>query len=250
MGISYGTHPATFPAITTPTSAVNVSASSSLCVVNSDGSRTCTIPIVAPSGTDDFQVTAWDAVPVSGSFAGANRLSGTTVLNQTVTAGSTNSLSFTPATITGGTTPSLSLPLPALTSPLASAASVSLTFSGCGSGALTKADGSPVRVGDLGTTNTVASPSSIATDNKTCTYTLTVANSAATPATVSATGTLAVAPLPVLNPPTFAIAPGAITGGLTPTLSTTLPSPRKLLREYFRVPPKHSVGIRGYFSRK
>ena len=67
-----------------------------------------------------------------------------------------NSLSFTPATITGGTTPSLSLPLPALTSPLASAASVSLTFSGCGSGALTKADGSPIGVGDLGTTITVA----------------------------------------------------------------------------------------------
>src|SRR5437762_2404023 len=88
-------------------------------------------------------------------------------------------IAVSPATITGGTTPSLSLPLPALTSPLASAASVSLTFSGCGSGALTKADGSPVGVGDLGTTITVASPSSIATDNKTCTYTLTVANSAA-----------------------------------------------------------------------
>ena len=95
LGISYGTSPATFPAVTTPTVAANVSAGSSLCSTNSDGSRTCTIPIAAPTGTDDFQVTAWDAVPVSGSFSSANRLSGTTVLNRTITAGQANSLSFT-----------------------------------------------------------------------------------------------------------------------------------------------------------
>jgi len=95
LGISYGAHPATFPTITTPTLAADVSSSSSLCTTNSDGSRTCTIPIAAPTGTDDFQVTAWDAVPGSGSFSSANRLSGTTVLNRTITAGQTNSLSFT-----------------------------------------------------------------------------------------------------------------------------------------------------------
>jgi streptogramin lyase len=95
VGISYGAHPATFPTITTPTLAADVSSSSSLCTTNGDGSRTCSIPIPAPVGADDFQITAWDAVPVSGSFSNANRLSGTTVLNRTITAGQANSLSFT-----------------------------------------------------------------------------------------------------------------------------------------------------------
>ena len=94
LGISYGTHPATFPAITTPTIADDVSASSSLCTTNPDRSRTCNIAIPAPVGTDDFQVTAWDAVPASGSFTGANRLSGTTV-TKTVNAGQANTLGFT-----------------------------------------------------------------------------------------------------------------------------------------------------------
>jgi streptogramin lyase len=94
LGISYGAHPATFPAITTPAIADDVSSGSSLCTTNSDGSRTCNIAIPAPVGSDDFQVTAWDAVPASGSFSGANRLSGTTV-TKTVTAGQANTLSFT-----------------------------------------------------------------------------------------------------------------------------------------------------------
>ncbi|HET9392987.1 MAG TPA: hypothetical protein VFO29_05665 [Candidatus Rubrimentiphilum sp.] len=93
LGISYGAHPATFPPVTMPSSAYDVSPSSSLCVVNSDGSRTCTLSLAAPPGSDDFQVIAWDAVPVSGSFASANRLSGTTV-TKTINAGQANSLSF------------------------------------------------------------------------------------------------------------------------------------------------------------
>ena len=131
---------------------------------------------------------------------------------------------ITPATITGGLTPTLSIALPALSSVPASVATVSFTISGCGSGGVTKTSGDPVGLADLGTTISIAPPASGAADSKTCIYTLSVANSATTPASVSAAGSLVIAPLPVISSSTFAIAPGAITGGLTPTLSTTLPS--------------------------
>ena len=98
LSISYGANPATFPANTAPMLAVDVSASSPLCTAdaNGDGGRSCTIAIPAPAGNDDFQVTAWDAVPsATGSFVGANLLSSVTQKNTTITAGTQNTVNFT-----------------------------------------------------------------------------------------------------------------------------------------------------------
>ena len=98
LGISYGASPATFPANTAPTLAVDVSASSPLCTAdaNGDGGRSCTIAIPASAGSDDFQVTAWDAIPsATGSFVGANLLSSVTQKNTTITAGTQNTVNFT-----------------------------------------------------------------------------------------------------------------------------------------------------------
>lgn len=100
LGISYrasGTSAPAFPAIALPNIAVDISASSPACIADTNGlgGRSCSLTIPAPAGSDDFQVTAWDAVPANGSFGGSNRLSGTTVLGQTITLGQQNTLALT-----------------------------------------------------------------------------------------------------------------------------------------------------------
>ncbi len=135
---------------------------------------------------------------------------------------------LSPATITGGTSPGLSATLPSLSSggPSASSVTFAITGTGCGSGAVAKTSGGggAVALGDLGSTITFAAPTTTSTTNTTCTYTLTVSNSATTPASAIATGALTVVPTPVLASSSFTIAPAAITGGTTPSLSTTLPA--------------------------
>ena len=129
-----------------------------------------------------------------------------------------------PAIITGGTKPSISIPLPSGIN----INSVTFTIAD-GSGAplvqnRTSGGGGPVVVGDLGTTITVAAPTTLDTDTKTYTYKLTAFNGALPPASVFASGTLKVVPAPTLSAATFTIAPASITGGTMPSLGTTLPS--------------------------
>ncbi len=98
IGVSFvttTTPPTAFPSPATPAVAADVSPSSSSCIANSDGSRSCSVTVPAAPGTDDFQVTAWDAAPASDSFANAHALSGATILAQTIAPGQQNALSFT-----------------------------------------------------------------------------------------------------------------------------------------------------------
>ncbi|MCA1827151.1 MAG: Ig-like domain-containing protein, partial [Myxococcales bacterium] len=101
-------------------------------------------------------------------------------------------LTISPPSILGGLAPTLSVTLPALNSAAASAATVSFSISGCGSGEVTKSGGGPVTLSDLVKTITIASPPTVPADQKTCTYTLTVSNAAATPASAVATAPLSV----------------------------------------------------------
>ena len=125
-----------------------------------------------------------------------------------------------PSVITGGTAPTLTLNLPSLTSSAVSAASVTFTVSP-GGGSVTKSGGGAITAVDLGTGITIAAPGTVSTDNKSFTYTLTIANAAGT--SVSATGTLSVVPLPVFSSPLLLV-PSIITGGTSPTLTLSLPS--------------------------
>ena len=93
LGISVVAHGGTFPAMVTPQAAYDISSSSSYCTAGVGGSRTCTFYVPAPAGSDDFQISAWDAKPVAGSFVGAHLL-GQSVSTQTISATSVNNLSF------------------------------------------------------------------------------------------------------------------------------------------------------------
>ena len=76
--------------------ATDVTAGSASCGASAaDGSRACTIVVGAPVGYDDFEITLWDAAPVSGSFSAANALGTTSVLNSLVELNQTTPLSFT-----------------------------------------------------------------------------------------------------------------------------------------------------------
>lgn len=96
IGISYGASGAAFPDPKTPMLAFDVSESSSLCTVSVTPARTCTLTVPALVGTDDFQITAWDAVPSGGAFSGGQeRLTSVTVLNQLVLRDQDNAIPFT-----------------------------------------------------------------------------------------------------------------------------------------------------------
>ncbi len=165
LGISYGSSPATFPPASTPMIAADVSASSPACVSNpTDGSRSCSIVVPAPPGNDDFQVKAWDAVPVGGSFSSAHLLSGTTVLARAIAAGQQNTLSFT----LDGTVSSIFVAVApgSLTLGTAATATVSVNatdYKGdiiMGTGGYADASGSPITVT---LTQTAVSPGTLAT---------------------------------------------------------------------------------------
>lgn len=134
-------------------------------------------------------------------------------------------LAVTPAVITAGQSLTISVALPALTtSPSAgNTASLAISGTGCGSGPVAKASGAPVGIADLGTTITIPAPPSSATDNKSCTYTLTVSNGLTPPATTTASGALAIKPGPVLTFTALAPSIPVITGGTTPAITIALP---------------------------
>lgn len=97
IGISYGASTFVFPATSAPTSAFDVSLGSTLCTVTNatTGARTCALTIPAPVGTDDFQVTAWDSVPVGGHFTSGSALSTVTLLSQAIASGVNTPLNLT-----------------------------------------------------------------------------------------------------------------------------------------------------------
>ena len=87
---------------TTPlgTALANISATSSSCtpIVSSGsfGGRTCTFSLQAVPGTDDFVATTYDRVPSGGAIpAGANQLGYGVAASQTITAGTSPSVSLT-----------------------------------------------------------------------------------------------------------------------------------------------------------
>ena len=84
-----------------PTTVANLSTGSSLCTSNPDGSRTCTVSVLAPIGNDNFIVTTYDQPPL-GTAPQGNILS-TTTLQFVIVAGQTNTVPLTlngvPATI-------------------------------------------------------------------------------------------------------------------------------------------------------
>ena len=188
-----------------------------------DLGTTITVDAPATAATDSKTYTYTLTVTNEpGSTAAVTATGALAIIPSPVLAADT--FAVTPGTMTGGQPQNLTLSLPALSSPSTPAPNVSLQISGCGTGDVSKLDGSPVGLADLGNSITVAPPSSSPSDNKTCLYTLIVTNTATTPAAVSSAGSLAIQPLPVISASTFAIAPGSITAGLTPTLSTTLPA--------------------------
>lgn len=76
----------------TPTSIADVSPSSPLCKANSDGSRTCTIPLAISAGVYDMTFDAYDQPPLNGQPQGS-KLSTGTLHSQTIAAGSNNLIS-------------------------------------------------------------------------------------------------------------------------------------------------------------
>jgi outer membrane protein assembly factor BamB len=90
---------------TAPTTTANVSSGSSICTSNSDGSRTCSIPIMAPPGNDEITLSAYDKAPLNGTPQG-NLLSTGTANDVTIVANTTNVIPLTldgvPATLALG----------------------------------------------------------------------------------------------------------------------------------------------------
>jgi outer membrane protein assembly factor BamB len=90
---------------TQPTATANVSSGSNICASNNDGSRTCTIPIVAPPGNDEITLSAYDQAPQNGTPQG-KLLSTGTANNVTILANTTNVIPLTldgvPATLALG----------------------------------------------------------------------------------------------------------------------------------------------------
>ncbi len=95
-GIAIYVYPAGQSPGSKPTAVANVSSSSTLCTVDSDGSgdRVCTIPVTAPTGTDDFLVNGYDQPPSGGQVEG-NELETGLASNVPITQGGSNSVSLT-----------------------------------------------------------------------------------------------------------------------------------------------------------
>jgi phospholipase C len=79
-----------------PTIVVNTTGGAgSPCTNNNDGSKTCTISFQAPTGTDDFAVSAYDQAPVNNQVpSGANLLSAGTDGNVNIVAGQVNTVTI------------------------------------------------------------------------------------------------------------------------------------------------------------
>ena len=131
--------------------AADVSAGSVNCnAPASDGSRTCTVLVVATVGYNDFEITAWDAPPAGGSFAAANELENTLLLNSLVESNQSNSLGFT----LNGVVASVALSVSPTSLPSGTSGSATLTVLAkdargniiISPGTYTDANGSPVTI--------------------------------------------------------------------------------------------------------
>jgi streptogramin lyase len=71
---------------------VDVSSGSAACGGTS-GTRTCSVPIPAPAGADAFVVRTYDAVPSGGALGNAKQLAAA-IVNQTIVAGTSNTVSI------------------------------------------------------------------------------------------------------------------------------------------------------------
>jgi len=71
------------------TAVTDVSSGSSACVVSS-ASRTCTVALTTPPGSDDFVFTLYDTAPVNGTIPAAAHILGTAAVTQTIVAGTAN----------------------------------------------------------------------------------------------------------------------------------------------------------------
>lgn len=96
LGGTIYVYPSTTTPPPSPAAVIDLSTnSSSSCTSNSDGSRTCSISVSAPVGTDTFVFDTYDKEPVNGAIPqGANLLS-TATASAAVTLGGGNSLSLT-----------------------------------------------------------------------------------------------------------------------------------------------------------
>jgi virginiamycin B lyase len=92
------------------TDAFDTSSSSSYCTTNTDGSRSCTFPIVVTAGSYDFTFESYDMAPVSGQIPGGAHALGFGNDDATVTASATTSLNVI---INGiAALPGIELPVP------------------------------------------------------------------------------------------------------------------------------------------
>ena len=76
-----------------PTAVADLSSTSPLCTNNPDGSRNCTVSVLAPIGNDNFIVTTYDNVPAGNAPQGS--ILSTTTLQFVILAGQTNTVSLT-----------------------------------------------------------------------------------------------------------------------------------------------------------
>ena len=90
--------------------AANVAAGSALCA-NAPKGRTCTIPIAAPAGDDDFVVANYDLAPVGGAIPAAAKKLGFGVATKTIVQNGANQI----AVAIGGVVASTFLSVPATT---------------------------------------------------------------------------------------------------------------------------------------
>jgi streptogramin lyase len=76
---------------TTPlaTTVTNVSSGSNACTGGA-GSRTCTVAVTAPAGSDDFVFVLYDTAPVNGAIPGSAHILGNAGITQTVASGTNN----------------------------------------------------------------------------------------------------------------------------------------------------------------
>ena len=185
------------------------------------------VTFTAPTTTANDSLVTYTLTLANGATSPATATATGTIAVVPAPTLSAGTFNITPASITGGSTPSLGTTLPNLTSPASAGNSVTLTLSGnCGGLSVPKTNGvaGAIGISDLNTDITFDSPSSLATDDKTCTYALTVSNGATSKVSATATGTLAIKPGPSLTFSTLMPSPAVITGGSSPSISILLPS--------------------------
>ncbi len=173
------------PAAGTP---VTITKTGGGAVTASDLGTLITVDAPATTATDSttftYTLAVTNAADTTATAAGTLAVIPMPVLSSSL-------ITITPSIITAGTTTTLALQLPALTSGPASVSTVTLLRSLNGSIPVMFA---LYTAADLGTTVTIDAPLTFAGQSLTYTYSLVVSNSATTPASATAAGTLSVTP--------------------------------------------------------